>query len=94
MNGIEWAIEHSVEATADLAFAWSYMTEVTNWDDPPAKFRLNGSFSIGSLGSTKIPGRAPLQWRLREVKPQESYTIEIALEGSSYFMQVGVRGTS
>ena len=85
MNDIEWAIEHSAEATADLVFTWSYMTEVTNWDDPPAKFRLNGSFSSGSLGSTEIPGQAPLQWRLGEVKPQESYTIEIALEGAVIF---------
>src|SRR5262249_39644177 len=63
-------------------FTWRYMTDVKNWDDPPAKFSLNGSFSSGSPGSTAIPGQPPRQWRLKQVKPQESYTIEIALEGA------------
>jgi hypothetical protein len=80
MSSNQWAIEHSATAAADLAFTWAYMTDVKNWDDPPAKFTLNGSFSNGSLGSTEIPGQAPLQWQLREVKTQQSYTIEIALE--------------
>jgi hypothetical protein len=82
MNDIAWATEHSVETTATPAFTWTYMTDVKNWDDPPAEFRLNGSFTSGSLGTTKIPGQAPRQWRLREVKPHASYTIEIALEGA------------
>jgi hypothetical protein len=82
MSEIKWAIEHSAEATADLAFTWRYMTDLKNWDDPPAKFSLNGSFSSGSSGSTEIPGQPPQQWRLQEVKPRQSYTIEIALEGA------------
>jgi hypothetical protein len=81
MSDIAWATEHSVETTATPAFTWTYMTAVKNWDDPPAEFRLNGSFTSGSLGTTKIPGQAPRQWR-REVKPHDSYTIEIALEGA------------
>jgi hypothetical protein len=80
MSDIRWAIEHSAAAMANLAFTWTYMTDVKNWDDPPAKFNLNGSFLSGSTGSTEIPGQTPRQWRLREVKPQESYTIEIAVE--------------
>ena len=82
MSDTAWATEHSVETTATPAFTWTYMTDVKNWDDPPAEFRLNGSFTSGSLGTTKIPGQAPRQWRLREVKPHDSYTIEIALEGA------------
>jgi hypothetical protein len=58
------------------------MTDVKNWDDPPAQFRLNGSFTSGSLGTTEIPGQLPMQWRLRDVKPHDSYTMEIALEGA------------
>jgi hypothetical protein len=81
-SDIKWAMEHSVETTATLAFTWMYMTDVKNWDDPPAEFRLHGSFTSGSLGATEIPGQVPRQWRLREVKPQDSYTIEIALEGA------------
>ena len=79
---IKWEIEHSVETTAPPAFTWMYMTDVKNWDDPPAEFRLHGSFTSGSLGTTEIPGQPPRQWRLRDVRPRDSYTIEIALEGA------------
>jgi hypothetical protein len=82
-SDIQWAIEHSVETTAPLAFAWRYMTDVKNWDDPPAQFTLHGSFVSGSSGTTELPGQEPRQWRLREVKPQDSYTVEIALEGAT-----------
>ena len=81
-SDIEWAVEHSVEVTVPLAFAWMYMTDVKNWDDPPAQFRLHGSFIGGSPGITEIPEQAPRHWRLREVKPQDSYSIEIALDGA------------
>ena len=83
-SDIKWAMEHSVETTATLPFTWMYMTDVKNWDDPPAEFRLHGSFTSGSLGTTEIPGQAPRQWRLREVKPQNSYSIEMALEGAVF----------
>ena len=82
MSHIAWEIEHSVEAGATLAFTWSYMSDVKNWDDPPAEFRLHGSFTTGSLGTTEAPGQPPRQWRLQAVKPHDSYTIEIALEGA------------
>jgi hypothetical protein len=82
MSDIAWATEHSVETTATPAFTWTYMTDVKHWDDPPAEFALNGSFTSGSLGTTRIPGQMARQWRLREVKPHDSYTIEIALEGA------------
>jgi hypothetical protein len=57
MSDIKWAIEHSAEATANLAFTWTYMTDVKNWDDPPAKFSLNGPFLSGSPGSTEYQGK-------------------------------------
>jgi hypothetical protein len=82
MNDIAWAIEHSVEATAPSAFSWKYMTDVKNWDDPPAEFHLQGPFATGSRGTTEMPGQAPRQWRLREVDPPASYTIQIDLDGA------------
>ncbi|HEY1895893.1 MAG TPA: SRPBCC family protein [Terracidiphilus sp.] len=82
MSGIAWAIDHGVETLATPEFAWMYMTDVTNWDDPPARFRLNGPFTTGSIGTTEIPGQALREWRLRDVGPPHSYTIEIALEGA------------
>src|SRR5579859_1721604 len=82
MSDIAWAIEHSTEANAPSAFSWKYMTDVKNWDDPPAEFHLQGPFAAGSLGTTEIPGQVPRRWRLRDVNPSESYTIQIDIEGA------------
>jgi hypothetical protein len=60
-----------------------YMNDVKNWDDPPAQFTLHGSFTTGSSGTTALPGQEPTQWRLREVKPPDSYTVEIAVKGAT-----------
>src|SRR5712692_8747914 len=83
MSDIAWEIEYSVETSASPAFAWTYMTNVANWDDPPAEFKLDGPFAAGSRGVTQIPGQEPRRWELREVKPPESYTLEFALPGAS-----------
>jgi len=83
VNDIAWEMTHSVYANATPAFAWRYMTNVANWDDPPATFELDGRFAAGSLGTTRMPGQEPRQWRLLEVSPMKSYTIEMALDGAA-----------
>ena len=79
MNNAAWEIEHSVDTNASPAFAWTYMTSVANWDDPPAKFELDGPFTVGSRGTTRMPGQEPRHWRVREVNPMKSYTLETEL---------------
>jgi 16S rRNA (guanine(966)-N(2))-methyltransferase RsmD len=74
-----WQTEHSVETAADRDFAWSYMSNVANWDDPPAEFHLDGPFADGSRGTTTTPGQPTREWRLRDVRPPETYTIDAAL---------------
>ena len=83
MSQVAWELTHSVETEATPAFAWSYMTNVANWDDPPAEFELDGPFAPGSRGITGMPGQEPRQWRLREVSPPRSYTIEAPLDRAS-----------
>lgn len=73
-------LEHSVEADVSLAFAWMFRTDVANWDDPPAKFELNGPFVVGAQGTTLIPGEPPLRWRISEVIPQRLFVIEMQLD--------------
>jgi len=82
MSDLSPVIAHSVETNATRDFAWSYMTDVKNWDDPPATFRLEGAFATGSCGTTEMPGQPPRQWCLREVTPPQTYTLEIPLEGA------------
>jgi hypothetical protein len=75
-----WELEHSVDADVSPGFAWSFWTDVTNWDDPPARFVLDGPFAVGSRGTTVLPGRDPVPWSIRAVRAGESFTFEMPLE--------------
>jgi len=75
-----WEIAHSVETYATQAFAWEFMSNVANWADPPAHFRIDGPFVNGVRGTTQMPDRPLQQWQLADVTPMESYTIEFPLD--------------
>jgi 16S rRNA (guanine966-N2)-methyltransferase len=79
-----WEMEHSVEAAVPRDFAWSYMSNVSNWSDPPAEFSLDGPFADGSRGTTSMPGQPPREWRLRDVRPLETYTVVGDLGGATF----------
>ena len=51
MSGVAWETTHSVDSCASLPFAWAYMTNVANWDDPPVTFELDGPFTVGTPGT-------------------------------------------
>lgn len=80
MSGIGLKLEHSVEVEVSPAFAWSFMTDVTNWDDPPARFSLDGPFAVGSQGTTVLPGQEPLHWTISGVRTGESFILEMPLD--------------
>jgi hypothetical protein len=46
-------LEHSVEAHVPAAFAWTFWTEVKNWDDPPAQFTIEGLFAEDHAGQSR-----------------------------------------
>jgi hypothetical protein len=71
-----WECQRSVDVDVPAAFAWQYMTDVRNWSDPPAEFALEGPFTSGSRGITRMPGRPPATWSIRNVEPGRGYTIE------------------
>jgi hypothetical protein len=83
MSDAIWETEHSVETIADQAFAWTYMSDVKNWNDPPAEFTLDGPFTSGAHGTTQIPGQPPKHWQLLEVIPTQSYTITFSLDAAA-----------
>lgn len=80
MTNIACQLEHSVEADVSPAFAWNWRTDIKNWDDPPAQFRLEGPFAAGSWGTTLLPGQDPLRWQIRAVTPYRSFIIEMPLD--------------
>ena len=73
-------LEHSIDADVSPAFAWTFRTDITTWSDPPATFQLDGAFAEGSRGLTLMPGQEPLAWWIREVRPGESFAIEMPLD--------------
>jgi len=75
-----WETEHSVETHATLSFAWDFMSNVANWDDPPAQFHLEGAFVAGARGTTRMPDQPAQHWQLAAVAPGEFYTIEFSLD--------------
>ena len=56
-NEPPWQFQHSVPCDAPRKFAWSYWTNIANWDDPPATFALDGPFDVGSRLTTILPGQ-------------------------------------
>jgi hypothetical protein len=71
-----WQCQYSIDVDVPVSFAWAYMTDIRNWNDPPAEFTLEGSFIDGARGITHIPGRPPALWTIRDVEPRRAYTIE------------------
>jgi hypothetical protein len=70
-----WTCERSVEVDVPAAFAWRYTTDVRNWDDPPAKFELDGPFADRARGTTRMPDQQPTSWTICELNPGSGYTI-------------------
>jgi hypothetical protein len=80
MTNIACQLQHSVEADASWSFAWSWRTNIQNWDDPPAQFQLHGPFADGSWGTTQMPGQEPMRWQIREVLRETSFVIDMPLD--------------
>jgi hypothetical protein len=80
MTNIDYQLQHSVEVQVSCSFAWNWRTNIKNWNDPPAQFQLHGPFANGSWGTTHLPGQEPIRWQISEVRPDESFVIEVALD--------------
>ena len=66
---------------------------MANWDDPPVKLDLDGSFASGSRGTTRLPGQEPLHWFVREVNAPHAATMEMQLEGTTLSFEPPVNST-
>jgi hypothetical protein len=80
MSGVALQLEYSIDADVSLEFAWKYRTDIATWNDPPAKFVLDGPFTVGARGTTLLPGQPPFHWNIREVRPLEIFIVEMLLD--------------
>jgi hypothetical protein len=87
LSDVAWETRRSVEANANVEFAWRYWTDVRNWDDPPARFEFAGPFVAGARGLTHLPGQPAIEWFVRDVAAGTAATLEIPAEGATLFFQ-------
>ncbi len=80
MSEVALTLTCSVEAEVTLAFAWQFRTDVTNWNDPPARFVLHGPFEAGSFGLPSCPRRARFAGESPKLCPAKSSVVEMPLE--------------
>jgi Polyketide cyclase / dehydrase and lipid transport len=80
MDDALWLLEHQEHTTAGRAFVWEYLSDVANWDDPPARFALDGPFRAGAAGTTTFPDAGEVHWVLRNVRSGHGYTVESAVD--------------
>ena len=81
-----WEFQYSVECNAPRYFAWSYWTNIANWNDPPATFHLDGPFDVGSRLTTYLPDQS-LQSVIRDLKAEREATIEMQLPNAIFWFQ-------
>jgi hypothetical protein len=86
MNEPVWNFEYSVECAASRNFAWAYWTNIATWNDPPAKFELDGPFAVGSRLTTTLPDQT-MHSVIRYVDPGQAATIEMQLPDATLSFQ-------
>ena len=78
MSEPAWEFRYSIECNATRQFAWRFWTDIANWNDPPAKFDLDGPFQTGARLTTTLPGET-LYSVIRDLQPEREATIEMQL---------------
>jgi hypothetical protein len=78
-----WEFNHSVECRAPRRFCWEYWTDVAKWDDPPARFTIDGPFQNGARIRTELPGQT-LVSVVRGVEEGRAATIELELPNAVF----------
>ena len=77
-----WECQRSVEVEVPVAFAWAHMTDIRNWNDPPAEFAVEGPFVEGTRGTTQMPGRPLASWTIQF---DVNRAVATRFEGGSFF---------
>lgn len=91
-DGTVWDFKHSVECEASRDFAWSFWTDVSNWERIEGQavewIRLEGPFRAGARGETKSPGQEPRHWTIVDVQAGFSATIAMKVHGATFLNQM------
>jgi uncharacterized protein YndB with AHSA1/START domain len=84
LSSIAFTFQHSVETSATPEAVWRLYSDVATWpawDDAVERVTLDGAFAPGSVGTFKLHGQDPLDFRVLEVEPQRGFTDETSIPG-------------
>jgi uncharacterized protein YndB with AHSA1/START domain len=75
-----WEYEYSVQTAADPRLLWAHWSDMASWprwNDGIAKIEVDGPFEVGTVFRMSPPGEEPIEMRLTEIVPGESFTDEM-----------------
>lgn len=78
-----WTYEESIETSASPSRVWELFSDVEHWKDWNAgieSIELHGPFAEGTTFTMRTPGQDALTSTLVEVKPNQSFTDETAVD--------------
>lgn len=74
-----WSCQRSADVDVPVRFAWHYMTDIANWNDPSAEFTIEGPFAPGTQGTTRMSGQPDRDWTIQDVTPGHAFTVHMWL---------------
>jgi len=84
LSSLAFTFAHAVETSASPEAVWRLYSDVATWptwDDAVERLTLDGPFEPGAVGTFKLHGQDPLEFRLLEVQPQRGFMDETSIPG-------------
>lgn len=98
MEDAAWEFQHSVECSASKSLAWSFWTDVSNWERLEGKavewIKIYGPFAAGTSGETKMPEQPPQPWIITQLEPERSARIEMPVAGAIFVNEMRMEALS
>jgi uncharacterized protein YndB with AHSA1/START domain len=84
LSSLAFTFQHAVDTPASPEAVWRLYSDVAtwpSWDDAVQRVTLDGPFEPGAVGTFKLHGQDPLEFRLLEVQPQRGFMDETSIPG-------------
>ena len=98
MKDAAWEFQHSAECKASKSFAWSFWTDVSNWERLEGTavewIKIHGPFAAGTSGETKMPEQPPQPWTITQLEPEQSAIIEMPVAGAIFVNEMRMESLS
>jgi uncharacterized protein YndB with AHSA1/START domain len=75
-----WEYEYTVTTSAGAATVWRHWSDMAawpSWNDGIEKIEIDGPFAVGTRFTMTPPGDDPVEMRITDIEPGESFTDEM-----------------